>query len=167
MPWWQHHDHAKVDLGTRAHTSRFFRKPHGHFRVHWEICIYIYGGFLKIVVCIPKMDGLNNGNPHKNGMIWGYHHLRKHPYVAYTPVNWNSNGKWTIGRCISYIKWGRANIFNFISCFIIFSKFIQKKNNNNNNNNNNTTTTGYQPIQPAHPANGTGTFWSFQVASDA
>ena len=24
----------------------------------------------------------------------------------YTPVNWHSNGKWAISRCISYWKWG-------------------------------------------------------------
>ena len=29
------------------------------------------------------------------------------PYLSlYTPVNWHSNGKWTLWRCISYWRWG-------------------------------------------------------------
>ena len=40
---------------------------------------FIYGGFLKW--WYPKMDGLEWKTLLK-WMIWGYHHLRKHPYAA-------------------------------------------------------------------------------------
>ena len=41
-------------------------------------CIYIYGGFLKC--CYPTTMGFPTTNDHF-GVFWGYHHLRKHPYL--------------------------------------------------------------------------------------
>ena len=43
-----------------------------------SVYIYIYGGFLKC--CYPTTMGFPTTNDHF-GVFWGYHHLRKHPYL--------------------------------------------------------------------------------------
>ena len=48
-----------------------------------ENCVLIYGGFLKW--WYPTTIGFPTKNDHF-GVFWGYHHLRKHPYVDPTSL---------------------------------------------------------------------------------
>ena len=40
----------------------------------------LFGCWTKNRGVSPKMDGENNGKSYWNGMIWGYHYFRKHPF---------------------------------------------------------------------------------------
>ena len=60
--------------------------------------------FPKIVFFFaPKMDGENNGKPHKNGWFWGAHHyFRKHPNIFVAFVG--SFECFDVGLTISFLQ---------------------------------------------------------------
>ena len=69
-------------MGFSPHFSKqegFLGQTFGSF-FFW---IIVYGGFLKC--WYPTSMGCPTKNDHF-GVFWGYHHLRKHPYI--TEITW-------------------------------------------------------------------------------
>jgi len=63
-------------VGRLPRRKLHHKKPYGKETIHLP-----YGWFPKIRVQYPKMDGFVSWKSLLKWMIWGYHHLRKHPYL--------------------------------------------------------------------------------------
>ena len=77
---WEVHNPKQPFLSPGAHRHLVHETQlglfHG-FKLFWALGVFINGGYPKWIVY--------NGKSYKNGMIWGYPHFRKPPYVKVFP----------------------------------------------------------------------------------